>query len=266
MDGVEQQALPGVDAGRAAVLSPSALARYRLCPRLYRFLHVDGLWRMSRIGAGQSFGTSIHAALREFFRQPVAQRSRDGLLELFRRFWVREGYGSKQERAREKARGLEVLRAWYERADTTVVPYATEAALQAVYGDVVLKGRLDRIDPGEGNTVVIVDYKTAKRPASQAAADADLALTVYASLAERRLGRRVDRLVLDYVTAGTQVVTERPPAVLDERMADVLASARELREEVEFAPRTGPWCKGCDLLSLCPEGQAEVAASAARLD
>jgi RecB family exonuclease len=266
MDGVEQQALPGVDASRAAVLSPSALARYRLCPRLYRFLHVDGLWQLSRIGAGQSFGTSIHAALREFFRLPVSSRSRDGLLELFRRFWVREGYGSKKEREREKARGLEVLRAWYDRSDTTVVPYATEAALQAVYGDVVLKGRLDRIDPGEGNTVVIVDYKTAKRPTSQAAADADLALTVYASLAERRLGRRVDRLVLDYVAAGTQVVTERPPGVLDERMADVLASARALRDDEEFAPRTGPWCKGCDLLSRCPEGQAEVAASGARLD
>jgi RecB family exonuclease len=266
MDGVEQQALPGVDVGRAAVLSPSALARYRLCPRLYRFLHVDGLWRMTRIGAGQSFGTSIHAALREFFRLPVSARSRDGLLELFRRFWVREGYGSKEERAREKARGLEVLRGWYDRSDTTVVPYATEAALQAVYGDVVLKGRLDRIDPGEGNTVVIVDYKTAKRPGSQNAADSDLALTVYASLAERRLGRPVDRLVLDYVAAGTQVVTERPPEVLDERMADVLASARALRDDTEFAPRTGPWCRGCDLLSRCPEGQAEVAASGARLD
>ena len=266
MDGAEQQALPGVDAGRAAVLSPSALARYRLCPRLYRFLHVDGLWHMSRMDAGQSFGTSIHAALREFFRLPVSARSRNGLLELFRRFWVREGYGSKEERAREKARGLDVLRAWYDRSDTTVVPYATEAALQAVYGDVVLKGRLDRIDPGEGNTVVIVDYKTAKRPTSQAAADEDLALTVYASLAERRLGRPVDRLVLDYVAAGTQVVTVRPPEVLDERMADVLASARALRDEVEYAPRTGRWCKGCDLLTLCPEGQAEVAASAARLD
>src|SRR6266511_5429863 len=107
MDGVEQQALPGVDVGRAAVLSPSALARYRLCPRLYRFLHVDGLWRMSRIGAGQSFGTSVHAALREFFRLPVASRSLERLLDLFRRSWVREGYGSKEERARERTRGLE---------------------------------------------------------------------------------------------------------------------------------------------------------------
>jgi RecB family exonuclease len=266
MDGVEQQALPGVDAGRAAVLSPSALARYRLCPRLYRFLHVDGLWHMSRIGAGQSFGTSIHAALREFFRQPPADRSLNGLLTLFRRFWVREGYGSKQERDKEKARGLEVLRGWYQRADTRLVPYATEAGLQAVYGDVVLKGRLDRIDPGEENTVVIVDYKTAKRPTSQAKADEDVALTVYAALAERRLGRPVARLVLDYVVAGTEVVTERPPEVLAERMADVLASARALKEDEEFAPRTGPWCKGCDLLSLCPEGQAEAGPPPAQLD
>src|SRR4029450_13498823 len=211
MDGVEQQALPGVDAGRAAVLSPSTLARYRLCPRLYRFLHVDGLWHMSRIGARQSVGSSIPAALREFFRQPPADRSLNGLLTLFRRFWVREGYGSKQERDKEKARGLEVLRGWYQLADTRLVPSATEAGVQAGCGDVVLKGRLDRIDPGEENTVVIVDYKTAKRPASQAKADEDVALTVYASLAERRLGRPVARLVLGDVGAGREGGAARAP-------------------------------------------------------
>ncbi len=249
MSGAEQQILPGVDAVRVTFLSPSALDRYRRCPRLYRFLHVDGLWQMSRIGAGQSFGTSVHAALREFFRLPVASRSLDRLLELFRRSWVREGYGSKEERARERA-----------------VPHATEVGLQAAYGDIVLKGRIDRLDPGPDGGLVVVDYKTAKRPVSQASADGDVALTIYASLVERRLGRPVAELVLDYVVAGTRVVTRRPPEVLAERMAEVLQAAAALRADTEFTPRTGPWCKGCDLLRLCPEGQAEVAAGEARLD
>ena len=60
---------------RVTFLSPSALERYRLCPRLYRFLYVDGLWRLSRSSAQQAFGTSVHAALREFFRVPVGRRS-----------------------------------------------------------------------------------------------------------------------------------------------------------------------------------------------
>ena len=66
MKGAEQQSLPGIDLERVTFLSPSALERYRLCPRLYRFLYVDGLWRMSRSSAQQAFGTSVHAALREF--------------------------------------------------------------------------------------------------------------------------------------------------------------------------------------------------------
>jgi hypothetical protein len=71
MNGAEQQSLPGIDLDRVTFLSPSALERYRLCPRLYRFLYVDGLWRMSRSSAQQAFGTSVHAALREFYRLPV---------------------------------------------------------------------------------------------------------------------------------------------------------------------------------------------------
>jgi putative RecB family exonuclease len=268
MNGAEQQSLPGMDLERATVLSPSALERYRLCPRLYRFLYVDGLWRMSRSSAQQAFGTSVHAALREFYRLPVGRRSLRMLLELFRRGWVRDGYPDKDRQQQERERGAEALRAWYGRTDTTVVPHATELGLQAVWGDVVLKGRLDRVDADRGDDrgLVVVDYKTGRRPVAQETADADEALTIYAALVERRLGRPVSRLVLDYVVAGTQVVTERPPDVLRRRLGEVLAAAATIRADQEFRPRTGPWCAGCDLLKRCPEGQREVAGATARLD
>ena len=147
MNGAEQQSLPGLDLDRVTFLSPSALDRYRLCPRLYRFLYVDGLWRLSRSSGQQSFGTSVHAALREFYRLPVGRRSLRMLLELFRRLWVRDGYQDREQQQRERERGAEALRAWYGRTDTTVVPHATELGLQATWGDIVLKGRLDRLDP-----------------------------------------------------------------------------------------------------------------------
>ena len=268
MNGAEQQSLPGIDLERVTFLSPSALERYRLCPRLYRFLYVDGLWRMSRSSAPQAFGTSMHAALREFYRLPVGRRSLRMLLELFRRLWVRDGSGDREQQQRERERGAEALRAWYGRTDTSVVPHATELGLQAAWGSIVLKGRLDRLDadPAGGRGLVVVDYKTGRRPVSQESADTDEALTIYAALVERRLGRPVTRMVLDYVVAGTQVVTERPPEVLRQRLDDVLGTAATLRADQAYLPRTGPWCAGCDLLKRCPEGQREVAGVTARLD
>jgi putative RecB family exonuclease len=266
MHRAEQQALPGIDTDRVTFVSPSALERYRHCPRLYRFLYVDGLWRVSRTGPAQAFGTSLHNALRGFFRLPVQRRSLDVLLRLYRNAWVREGYRNKEERDRERARGAEALRAWYQRADTEIVPHATELGLQASYGEIVLKGRLDRVDADPGRGLVVVDYKTGRRPATQAEADSDEALTIYAALVERRLGRPVTRLVLDYVVAGEQVTTERPPEVLEKRLGEVLRVAGRLRADREFAPRPGPWCAACDLRSRCPEGQREIAGTAGRLD
>jgi RecB family exonuclease len=190
------------------------------------------------------------------------------LLELFKRLWVRDGSGGREQQQRERERGAEALRAWYGRTDTGVVPHATELGLQAAWGDIVLKGRLDRLDadPGGGRGLVVVDYKTGRRPVSQESADTDEALTIYAALVERRLGRPVTRMVLDYVVAGTQVVTERPPEVLRQRLDDVLDTAATLRADQEYRPRTGPWCAGCDLLKRCPDGQREVAGVTARLD
>jgi putative RecB family exonuclease len=256
-----QPPLPGLDVRPATVASPSALDRYRHCPRLYRFLYVDGLWEYSRSSLSQAFGTSVHAALRDLFRLPAQRRSADVLVRRFDASYAREGGGGREQRARERARGGEALRRWFERADTTVVPYATEVALSATWDDVTLKGRLDRVDRvPEG--LRVVDYKTGARPASQERADADPALTVYAALAERRLGQPVASLVLDYVVCGVQVETARPAPVLAERLAEVLATARALRDDEEFRPRTGPWCARCDLLARCDAGQAEVAAPA----
>src|SRR6266511_3180022 len=254
----DQQSLPGIDSSTVTFVTPSALERYRHCPRLYRFLYVDGMWNMSRMTATQSFGTTIHSVLREFFRLPVGGRSLDRLLQLFRRSWVREGYRGREEQQRERERGSEALRAWYERTDITAVPFATEVDLQASWGDVVLKGRLDRVDADPEGGLVVVDYKTARRPVSQASADADEALTIYAALAGRRLRRPVTRLVLDYVIAGARVETTRPPAVLEERLGKVLETAAALRADREFTPRTGPWCSWCDLLAACPDGQREI--------
>jgi putative RecB family exonuclease len=251
----EQQELPGVDVSRVTVASPSALARYRHCPRLYRFLNVDGLWQYSRSSPQQAFGTSIHAALREFFRVQPHRRSQDVLLAAFRAAWGREGGGS----SAELARGLGALEEWYERADVHAVPVATEISLAGTWGDITLKGRLDRIDRTPAG-LRVVDYKTGLRPVSQERADADQALTVYAALAVKRLGEPVAELVLDYVVAGVEVRTTRPPEVLAERLGEVLATAEALRRDTVFTPRTGPWCARCDLLGRCPDGQAAVVA------
>jgi RecB family exonuclease len=254
----DQQTLPGIDSSPVTSVSPSALQRYRHCPRLYRFLYVDGMWNMCRTTGTQSFGTTIHSVLREFFRLPVHRRTLERLLQLFKRSWVREGYRNREERESERERGAEALRAWYERGDIQAVPLATEVDLQSSWGDVVLKGRLDRVDADDQGGLVVVDYKTARRPVSQAAADADEALTIYAALAERRLRRPVTRLVLDYVVAGARVETTRPPEVLEEQLGKVLETAAALRADDRFTPRTGPWCSWCDLLGACPDGQREI--------
>lgn len=243
------------DVGRVTFASPSALDCYEHCPRLYRFLYVDRLWQLRRADPAQSFGSSVHAALRELFRLPPARRSVEVLLALLDRGWVDEGYRDAGASRRERQRARQALRAWYARSETALVPQATEVGLAARFGDIVLNGRLDRVDR-EGDDLVIVDYKTSSRPAKQDVADRDRTLGIYAVLAGKRLGRRVDRMVLDYVVAGVAVATRRSAEQLRAQLDGALDLAHRLRADRAFEARTGPWCAGCDLLSRCPEGKA----------
>ncbi len=248
--------LPGVDVVEAVVTSPSALGRYRHCPRLYRFLNVDGLWSQARTSPQQALGIAVHTALQDFYRLAPDRRGEDALVRAFLAAWHRSG--GRGDPA-DRDRGVQALRRWYARADTALVPHATEIGLKWTWGDVTLKGRLDRVDRVPGG-LRVVDYKTGMRPLTQERADADVALTVYAALVGRRLGEPVVELVLDYVVAGVQVRTARPEPLLGEQLGEVLAAARRMRDDTEYTPRTGPWCGRCDLLSRCPDGRAALRA------
>lgn len=40
---------------------------------------------------------------------------------------------------------------------------------------------------------------------------------------------------------------------------DVLTIAKKIRQEKQFYPHSGPWCRNCDFISICP-GKGEVEA------
>lgn len=240
--------------------SPSKIALFEDCPRRYRFKYVLKLPSVPR--PWLSFGNSMHAALKELFDLEPDARTWEALERALRANWVRDGYADAEEERRYGIRALDGLKRFFETEPdvrTLPPPRLREHWIEVKVGDVVLNGKVDRVDETpEGLTVV--DYKTGE-PKAPERASADLAFTIYAILVRGLLRRAPSRFVWHFVEAGEKVVTVREPEALDRALEDVLGMVERIRAEAEFPPITGPGCRFCDYLERCPEGTAVVEAT-----
>ncbi|MGO9489308.1 MAG: PD-(D/E)XK nuclease family protein [Solirubrobacteraceae bacterium] len=141
-------------------------------------------------------------------------------------------------------------------------------------GGVRLRGRIDRIDVGEGGEAVVIDYKGSDAPRGQRwIADGKLQVALYMQAAEQLLGLRVvgglyqplrgnsiqarGVLLEGHDAAGNCTSTDRfTPDELDELLGEALEEARSAvgeagRGELQARPNSCAWNGGCLYPTIC---------------
>ncbi len=239
-------------------LSPSKIEIYKQCPKRYKLHYVDKLIRKYKKDWPHiSYGDSVHAALRDFFRIPPAVRSYELLEKIYRRNWVRKGFKSREEEAEWGRRGLEALRRFYETEDWAKSPICVEKNFEAKYPEVILMGRIDRVDQTPDGGLHIIDYKTGRR-GDKEKLDESLALSLYQIVVERRLRRPVTKITLHYLDTGEKITTVRKPEQLRDHFEELARLSQEMEMRSSYPPKPGKFCKWCDFLEICSEGSDKI--------
>jgi hypothetical protein len=269
MEGMPRRLLPAY---------PTRLTTWQSCARRYRFAYLD-----SRPKAGPwahySVGASVHEALRRWWDVPAAARDRtvgEGLVE---RHWIDQGFRDREQ----SAQALERARAWVGDYVDGLVGVRDPIGLERTVGTVTsvlsVRGKVDRIDErvdaNGQRTMVVVDYKTSRRPSTDDEARTSLQLAMYAAAVERTLRAPCRTVELHHVPSGTIARWEYRPGQRERHLdrADELGlEAAQAEEEWKeaggaegispehadrlFPPTPSPSCSWCDFRSSCPEGKA----------
>lgn len=245
--------------------SPSRLKVWRECPKKYAFQVIEK--RPTKPSPHLDLGTNVHAALRDWLRLSPKQRTFDVLLELYRAAW-RVNRPAFARRSREELRdwglrGIAMLRAFADEVEPGLEPVGIEMSVRVELDDVVIGGRVDRVDALPDDTLRVVDYKTGRFPADLTKARAeDLAAAVYARGSSVAFaGMPVSRV--EYLHLSTM---ERLSFDLGEdEVARAIDAVGALAREAHAAEARGAFpakpsraCRWCDFLALCPEGRATV--------
>src|SRR5262249_48668139 len=134
--------------------------------------------------AHTSVGVSAHNALHRWWDEPEERRTPDRAAHLVRVCWGGEGFRDDTQSAPVPQLVAAMCARYVAGLDPADAPRAVERQVAARTNLLALHGRVDRLDERAGE-LVIVDYKTGRRPPEEEDARTSLALALYAFASER---------------------------------------------------------------------------------
>ena len=257
--------------------TPTRLGTWLDCPRRYRMSYLDRpVPQKGAPWAHNSLGAAVHNALAGWWRLPRSRRTAAAAGGLLTQGWISEGFADAAQSARYREWARSLVETYVGGLDPDDEPVGVERTVATRTTQIAVSGRIDRLDarprPGgaDGTELVVVDYKTGRRPLSADDARSSLALALYALAAARALRRDCRRVELHHLPSGQVLVWEHTAQSLQRHLGRAEAIAAECADADEaargplsgpesdamFPPRTGPGCGWCDYLRSCPAGQA----------
>ncbi len=257
---------------RLFACTPSRLQSWLDCPRRYRMTYVERpVGPRGRAWAHTTVGAAVHVALARWWAAPRERRSPAAARTLLELAWpqhgtVPDGFADAAQSARERQRAADMVERYVATLDADDEPLGVERTVSTRTDGLVLSGRVDRIDLRDGE-LVVVDYKTGRRPPAPDDAAGSLALALYALATARALRRRCRRVELHHLPTGRVAAHEHTDVALGAHLERAEAAAVEAADatdaladggdaDVLFPPRTSSGCAWCDHLRACPAGQA----------
>jgi putative RecB family exonuclease len=211
-------------------------------------------------------GDHVHATLKDFLSVvPVSERNLLRLEDLLREKWRRnrKGFNDKGDEKRWGEKALKQLRWFAQNQDIGVTPLMIENNHRAELTDnILLKGRIDRVDKEADGSLHIIDYKTGKMPAEIN----QLQLHIYALILSKKQDLPLKKASYIYLEAGKLRTIELTSQDLAQATSYVIDIVDRICQENEYPATPNIYCWNCDFLEICPSKEEAAKFAAPRED
>ncbi len=229
-------------------LSYSQIETFKTCPLHYKLRYIYKVPTPQT--ASQSFGTTMHTVLKDFYlKVGKGEKPTDKLiLGLLNNLWIKEGYANKVQEKKFLEKGKDYLRGFLKeefnpKVKTVslelpfIVPLIDPTSRKASRGQDYLKigGKIDRVDVLPNGEIEIVDYKTGATIPTQKEVDKNLQLSFYAlaatSMHEPPCNKTPDKVKLSlyFLDSQEKITTERTKEELGKAVEEIF----KVRDEIE---------------------------------
>lgn len=245
---------------RPSRLSPSAIARYRTCPKMFRLQDLERQAPKQEPSPIFARANAVHHALERFFGLPAEHRQAMNLERALRAVWPQHRKGgvfrNVDEEIEHGRAALEMLRLFGENFDLHAIPLAREQWLGKRLAGIEVYGKVDRIDPVRGGGIEIIDYKTGTRPLEPEDLKQEPATQVYVAAAESAYDENVKRVRLIYLPLAREVAWDLEPEDAHDLRSKLEKWAAHILDAADadtFPATPGPQCNWCPFALRCHE-------------
>jgi superfamily I DNA/RNA helicase/RecB family exonuclease len=238
--------------------SYSRIGTYEDCHLRYFFGSVAGL--DDRSSYQMAFGRLMHTIFELAAKGDIANRPED-LKAAYRERFSPAWFPSRAIAHQFWRDGMGMLELWYHsEAEAARRALRFEVGFEMEVGGHLVRGRIDRVDPGADGGIVLLDYKTARTPATDEEAERSLQLAIYYLAALRdpelaALGRPVEMQLIypARVKHGrfTRVSQHPGPDYAGQVERRLLALLDGAAAE-SFDPDPHADCRMCAFKTICP--------------
>jgi DNA helicase II / ATP-dependent DNA helicase PcrA len=246
------------------------LAAFKSCPLQYKFAHV---LKVPVFGKSVfSFGKTMHNTLQQYFgawiertsqkqadlfdapqnkKQNALPVSEKELMEIYESYWQDDWYKDDDNREEYRKKGEVQLKAYFKSIKKNPPkPLFIEQGFTLKFGDVILKGQIDRIDEFEDG-VEVIDYKTGKpKTAKDLKKEDKEQLLMYQIAVRDVLGLNPKKLSFHYLEDNSVVSFSGKEEELIKLQEDVVERVDKIRNS-SFIPKPGFACNFCDFKDIC---------------
>jgi DNA helicase II / ATP-dependent DNA helicase PcrA len=236
-------------------ISYSQIQTFECCPLHYKLKYI--LKIPSAPVPALSFGSSVHAVLRDYYQSIIKGEVVDKTLveKLLKNAWIDEGYSSRSHEKSAYDHAKLILNRYIEK-NGIHKPLAVETPFQFYVGKMKVGGRIDRVDKLDDGRIEIIDYKTGDNKCDDKQLAKDVQLTLYAlaatSVRDELFSKTPDEVVLSlyYLESEEKMTTTRTKEQLEEMKEYLIKKAEEISTS-DFQCTGGIMCKNCEYKMLC---------------
>ncbi|MFH1826912.1 MAG: UvrD-helicase domain-containing protein [bacterium] len=240
-------------------LSYSRINTYLTCPLRYKYSYVLNV-PVSK-NAALVFGETIHSTLQKFYREFNRNKKINfaNLISFYKKEWIPQGYSSKSHHDKMYEDGIKMLKAFYKKFHSKNIEIIDLEKPFRVKTDqnVILSGKIDRVDKLEGSKIEIIDYKTGKLPdEKKLKGDMQLAIYFLAATDKNMYNRKPENVLLTfYFLRDMEKISFTKTASDIVEIKNSIANTIEKINESNYSPKVGPWCSFCPYKMMCEAWQ-----------
>lgn len=238
-------------------VSYSQLQTYNFCNLHYKLKYV--LKIPTPPSLKQSFGTSLHGTLRDFYLLIHDGKSKNeiDLNFIYKKNWINDGYAHKNDEEKFFNYGLNVVKNYLHNNFNPNMNSKAEVPFKFFIKNVCVGGIIDRIDFLENGIIEIIDYKTGNNILDEKELAKNLQLKIYdlAIISSKIIDQNIFdpekiKLSLYYLEKGEKISVIKTIKELEKAKDEIFEKTKEI-EKSEFECTGGIFCKECEYKMVC---------------